>query len=442
MDASTTQLMDFTLSFAESDRPWADWITWVLESEGHTVNSVDLAQLEREDISSFHLIVLLSDSFQADSQYEKLVQQFLIKDRNSKSDSRVLPIMLADYDLPKIFPSTYPIHDPIYLTESYRQQAKKRLLDAAKTAPLPFQPPPKLPFRKPQPPFPGQSGQQSWIKTKERQTAQGYIEKLGDSLQLEMMQIPGGTFRMGQTDAERAQLIRDVGENDYREYHTNELPRHLVTVPTFAIGRYPVTQSQWRFIAGLTAIERDLEADPSQFKGDDRPVEQVSWLEAVEFCTRLCHYTGRDYRLPTEAEWEYACRGKTSTPFHFGETINPEIANYNGDHVYGQGEKSIYREETTPVGSFKAANAFGLYDMHGNVWEWCMDHWHENYEKAPNDASAWLDEHASENAGRVMRGGSWAINPRLCRSASRNWFRAVNRNYFIGFRILSPGRIL
>jgi formylglycine-generating enzyme required for sulfatase activity len=436
MAASTTQLMDFALGFAESDRSWADWITWVLKSEGYTVSTVDLVQLERENTSSFHLIVLFSDSFQFAFQYEQLLQQFLSS--KSNNDSRAFPIILIEYDLPKILPSTYPIH----LAECDRQQAQKRLLDEVRTAPLPFQPPPKPPFRKPQPPFPRQSQHQGWIQTKERQTAQGYIEKLGDSLQLEMVQIPGGTFMMGQTDAELAQLIQDMGEDEYRKYYTRELPRHLVSVPAFAMGRYPVTQAQWHFIAGLEAIERNLDADLSLFKGDDRPVEQVSWLEAIEFCNRLSRYTGREYRLPTEAEWEYACRAGTTTPFHFGETIDPEIANYNGDYAYSQGEKGIYREETTPVGSFKVANAFGLYDMHGNVWEWCMDHWHDNYEKAPIDGSVWLDENASEDSPRVLRGGSWGNSPRNCRSASRNRDRADLRDFIFGFRVLSPARIL
>jgi formylglycine-generating enzyme required for sulfatase activity len=436
MAASTTQLMDFTLGFAEADRPWADWITWVLESEGYTVKCENLKQLERENFSSYHLILLLSDNFQAGSQYEQLIRRFLT--RESNDESRVVPVMLSGYDLPKTLPDTYPIR----LTECDRQEAPQRLFKQIRATPLPFQPPPKLPFRKPQPPFPRQSQLQGWIQTKERQTAQGYIEKLGDSLQLEMMQIPGGTFMMGQTDAEREQLIQDMGEDEYREYYLDELPRHSVTVPTFAMGRYPVTQAQWRFIAGLNVVNRSLDADPSNFKGNDRPVDRVSWLDAIEFCDRLSRYTGREYRLPTEAEWEYACRGKTTTPFHFGDVINPDIANYDGNYVYGQGQKGLYQEQTTPVGSFKVANAFGLYDMHGNVWEWCMDHWHENYENAPTDGSAWLDKNASEDAQRVLRGGSWIDSPSYCRSASRNRIRAGVRNYDLGFRLISPARIL
>jgi formylglycine-generating enzyme required for sulfatase activity len=208
------------------------------------------------------------------------------------------------------------------------------------------------------------------------------------------------------------------------------------------MGRYPVTQAQWRAIATLTPINRELNPDPSHFKGENRPVEQVSWYDAVEFCDRLSQLTGREYRLPTEAEWEYACRGGTTTPFHFGETITTDLANYRGtDHKeygwsgsYGQGPKGIYREETTPVGSFAIANPFGLSDMHGNVWEWCLDHWHENYEGAPTDGSAWLTE--EENARRLLRGGSWYDDPRNCRSAYRTPDLPVVRDDDIGFRLV------
>lgn len=146
-------------------------------------------------------------------------------------------------------------------------------------------------------------------------------------------------------------------------------------------------------------MNKELDADPSNFKGDKRPVEQVSWYDAVEFCDRLTAHTKRAYSLPSEAEWEYACRAGTRTPFHFGETITTDLANYRGTDneeykwsgSYGPGPKGIYREQITEVGSFGVANAFGLYDMHGNVWEWCLDDWHDNYEGAPTDGSAWLD---------------------------------------------------
>jgi formylglycine-generating enzyme required for sulfatase activity len=190
----------------------------------------------------------------------------------------------------------------------------------------------------------------------------------------------------------------------------------------------------------MPQVNRELKPDPSNFKGDLRPVEQVSWHDAVEFCDRITLYTNRQYRLPTEAEWEYACRAGTTTPFHFGETITTDLANYRGTDLegvssgsYGDGPKGEYRQETTPVDFFEGANAFGLCDMHGNVREWCQDYWHENYDGAPTDGSAWLE--GGNSSYRVRRGGSWDYDPWDCRSASRDWFVPDFFNYFLGFRV-------
>jgi formylglycine-generating enzyme required for sulfatase activity len=200
------------------------------------------------------------------------------------------------------------------------------------------------------------------------------------------------------------------------------------------MGRYPITQGQWRFVASVPQSNRGLNPDPSFFKGDNRPVESVNWYDAVEFCERLSQHTHRTYRLPTEAEWEYACRAGTTTPFYFGETITAELANYRATETYGDGPKGEYRQKTTLVDHFGLANAFGLYDMHGNVWEWCLDHWHGNYEDAPDDGSAWLTD--DEEASRVQRGGSWNNNPRDCRSASRNLYNPDFDIDGIGFRVV------
>jgi formylglycine-generating enzyme required for sulfatase activity len=211
-----------------------------------------------------------------------------------------------------------------------------------------------------------------------------------------------------------------------------------------------VTQAQWRAVAGWEPVERDLKPDPSYFKNSykgyehlgrwgreydhwSRPVENVTWEDVIEFCARLSRVTGQKYRLPSEAEWEYACRARTVTPFHFGETISTEVANYDGHSTYGEGPKGKYRAQTSPVGYFQVTNAFGLYDMHGNVWEWCADPWHDNYEEAPDDGSIWLWGNSS---AYVLRGGSWNSSPRNCRSAYRGDVNPDYRCNDIGFRVV------
>jgi formylglycine-generating enzyme required for sulfatase activity len=255
-------------------------------------------------------------------------------------------------------------------------------------------------------------------------TCQGYVEPLlavGDALPLHMVLVPGGTFLMGSPP-------------DEPERQEREGPQHEVTVPSFFMGRYPVTQAQWRAWAALPQVKRELKAAPSNFKGDNNPVEKVSWYDAEEFCARLSTHTGRPYRLPSESEWEYACRAGTTTPFYFGKTITTDVANYDGNSTYGDGPQGESRNETTPVDHFGIANAFGLSDMHGNVWEWCQDHWHSNYEGAPTDGSAWIE--GGDSGGRIRRGGSWNFNPRLCRSAYCDHYVPGFDSRFIGFRVV------
>ncbi|WP_017661633.1 formylglycine-generating enzyme family protein [Baaleninema simplex] len=250
---------------------------------------------------------------------------------------------------------------------------------------------------------------------------QCFAEPLGNGVSLEMTLIPAGEFLMGSPENEL-------------ERRDREGPQHPVRVPQFFLGTYPVTQAQWRAVTAFPKVEIDLESYPSRFKGDNRPVEQVSWLHAVEFCRRLSRHTGRDYRLPSEAEWEYACRAGTQTPFHFGETLTTALANYNGKYTYGEGVEGKYRKETTEVGSFPA-NGFGLYDMHGNVWEWCEDDWHENYNEAPRDGSAWVEKDNRTETRKVLRGGSWFNLPRYCRSAYRDGGAPGDVGSLIGFRV-------
>ncbi|MEN8445983.1 MAG: formylglycine-generating enzyme family protein [Cyanobacteria bacterium J06555_13] len=254
-------------------------------------------------------------------------------------------------------------------------------------------------------------------------SAQGYTEPLlvvADAIPLHMVLIPSGTFTMGSPESEPKR-------------RASEGPQHEVTVPPFFMGHYPVTQAQWRVVAALPEINQALEPDPANFKGDNNPVEQVSWHEATEFCDRLTQHTGRSYRLPSEAEWEYACRAGTTTPFYFGSTLTDALANYRASAIYADGSVGKYREMPTPVDQFGLCNAFGLGDMHGNVWEWCADYFHNNYEGAPIDGKAWFE--GEDGSFRIIRGGSWDVNPTLCRSAFRSFYPPEVRFNIVGFRV-------
>jgi formylglycine-generating enzyme required for sulfatase activity len=250
---------------------------------------------------------------------------------------------------------------------------------------------------------------------------QYFTEDIGNGLRLDMILIPGGSFAMGSPDAEL-------------ERRDNEGPQHSVTVSEFFMSRYPITQAQWRAVALMDQMERKLDTDPSRFKGNDRPVDQVSWYDATEFCQRLTLYTGRTYRFPSEAEWEYACRARTTTPFCYGKTLTPDIANYNATYSYEGSPNGEYRQETVPVGIFPP-NAFGLYDMHGNVWEWCQDYYHDSYKGAPTDGSAWVDDGNSDRSC-VLRGGAWFNAPRICRSACRMKTSPESRSDLFSFRVV------
>jgi formylglycine-generating enzyme required for sulfatase activity len=267
----------------------------------------------------------------------------------------------------------------------------------------------------------------SWEIQRSRKKSRLFIQDLGNGVSLEMVAIPGGTFIMGSPENEEG-------------YHSSQSPQHQVTVPPFFMGKYPVTQKQWQAVAALEKVKIDLESNPSRFKGNSLPVESVSWDDAQEFCARLSQKTSKAYRLPSEAEWEYACRAGTTTPFYFGETISTDLANYCGDYTYGNGVKGEYRKQTTDVRKFPA-NSFGLYDMCGNISEWCEDEWHENYINAPSDGSAWLD--GSNNDLRLLRGGSWNSYPRYCRSTDRIGISRDGRYKPLGFRLaISPPRTL
>jgi formylglycine-generating enzyme required for sulfatase activity len=270
-------------------------------------------------------------------------------------------------------------------------------------------------------------------------------------LTLTLVEIPAGEYSMGSSDEEP-------------ERFNGEEPRHRVSLEGFFLGQSPITQAQWRVVAQWEEREgerwgRTLQPDPSRFQPsddksrdrgtfgsfhllegetttDERPVDSVTWDDAMEFCQRLSQRTGRHYTLPSEAQWEYACRAGTTTPFAFGDTLTDELANCDARYAYANGPKGEWRQQTTPVGRFPA-NAWGLYDMHGNVWEWCLDHWHQNYEGAPEDGSAWLyDGEKKKEADHLLRGGSWFNRPWSCRSACRDrlWPGFVIGS--VGFRVV------
>jgi formylglycine-generating enzyme required for sulfatase activity len=261
-----------------------------------------------------------------------------------------------------------------------------------------------------------------------------------------MVRINGGTFMMGSPDYEP-------------ERWDGEGPQHQVTVSSFYMGKYQVTQKEYREIMGTNL---------SYFKRDNLPVEMVNWYDALVFCNKLSMKEGlspayringstdpsawgtvptesnamwdavvivagsNGYRLPTEAQWEYACRAGTVTPFSTGNNITTSQANYNGNNPYNNNAKGTYRKRTTPVGSF-ASNAWGLYDMHGNVWEWCWN-WYGSYSSgAQTDPTG-----AVSGSVRVLRGGSWGLSGHFLRSANRDNRLPFLRGYVVGFRLVRP----
>ncbi len=238
------------------------------------------------------------------------------------------------------------------------------------------------------------------------------MERLPGSVELEMIAIPAGSFMMGSPDSDGKAF-------------SSERPQHQVNVKAFAIGKYPVTQAQYEAVMG---------SNPSHFQGNpNRPVENIGWHDAVEFCGQLSTLTGKQYRLPSEAEWEYACRAGTTTPYYFGNDTS-QFGDYAWFNKNAGVKLLMFGGSSQPVGR-KKPNQWGLYDMHGNVWEWCKDKWHDNYAGAPNDGSAWLE--GSSSRRRVVRGGSWVNYPGFCRSACRfNFNPDLRYNLIVGLRVV------
>jgi formylglycine-generating enzyme required for sulfatase activity/CheY-like chemotaxis protein len=251
---------------------------------------------------------------------------------------------------------------------------------------------------------------------------QVFYEKLGDTASLTMVRIPAGSFQMGSAEQEPGRVA-------------NEGPVHTVTLAEFLIGQTPITQAQWRAVARWTPQHgerwgRELNPEPAKFQGeearllagekntDERPVERVSWEDAIEFCSRLSQRTRRNYTLPSEAQWEYACRAGTTSPYAFGSAITAELATLRLGAGLVDDPLTADGQQTTSV-RLHPANAWGLHAMHGNVGEWCRDHWHDSYHGAPNDDTPWIDAKAPLTADRVVRGGAWSDPASDARSACR-----------------------
>lgn len=250
-----------------------------------------------------------------------------------------------------------------------------------------------------------------------------FLDQIDDDplLDLDLVLVPEGGFRMGSSELEEGRK-------------ENESPQHLVEVSSFYMSRSPITQAQWYKVATFPQVNIPLTKVNPKFRGESLPMEGVSWYEALEFCARLSNHLGRKYRLPSEAQWEYACRAGTTTRFHFGDVISTSLANYNSSKL-GVNSNRFFRGETTPVGFFGISNPFGLSDMHGNISEWCMDPWHKNYVGAPCDGSVWDKD--GEEYRRVVRGGAYNREVNDCRSATRYFLDPNRRSSFVvGLRVV------
>jgi len=282
-----------------------------------------------------------------------------------------------------------------------------------------------------------EQGPAAWVPRARRvgvATPEGEQEKeityYCNAIGMEFVRVPAGDFMMGSGETV-AEVLAKQGWEDrgpdslppFRKWFTDEHPQHQVSITkSFFLGAHEVTQAEYEAVMGT---------NPSYFKGPNRPVEMVSWNEAQEFCRRLSKQDGITYRLPTEAEWEYACRAGTTTPFYTGKTISTEQANYDGCQPYAGGKAGERRKKTVSVGSF-AANPWGLYDMHGNVQEWCQDQ-HGEYDRSPvKDPSG-----SAKGGFRVLRGGCYDFAPSLCRSAKRGRRSPADVNAYYGFRVVA-----
>ena len=242
-----------------------------------------------------------------------------------------------------------------------------------------------------------------------RHLARRIREDLGNGVSLDLIEIPAGAFQMGSPP---------------HQGNPDEHPQHFVRIKPFLMSQGLITQRQWKAVLG--------KLPPCRFRGDNLPVERVSWEATQRLCQHLSTKTGRNYQLPSETQWEYACRAGTNTPFSVGDTLTTQFANFNGEHSFDEEARGIYRHAPSEPGTFPP-NAFGLYDMHGNLWEWCADSWLDDYFSSPRDGSSYQNR---DSRYRVGRGGSWHEPPELCRSATRLRVLQSEADEFMGVRVV------
>ncbi|MBI4746865.1 MAG: SUMF1/EgtB/PvdO family nonheme iron enzyme [Acidobacteria bacterium] len=263
------------------------------------------------------------------------------------------------------------------------------------------------------------------------------VEKLPNGLSLELAELPAGSFHLGATPAEANSILVEfqtagISPTLAKQLTNWQINGDPVSVSPIAISRHEISQALWSVVAKLPKIRLELPVNPAMFQGESLPVETISWDEAMEFCERLSRLTGKKYRLPTESEWEYACRAGSATPFSFGQTLLPTVANF--DVTAGNNLSNPATGRTVPIGSFGKPNQFGLFDMHGNVWEWCLDSWSD---KPSATGISQVHPFAFQSSPlKTIRGGSWFNPAPSCRSTSRLGLKPTDRSSTVGFRVV------
>ncbi|NEZ54164.1 SUMF1/EgtB/PvdO family nonheme iron enzyme [Adonisia turfae] len=437
---------DFFISYNSADRQWAEWIAYVLEEHGYSViiqawdfrpGGNFILDMQKATAEAKRTVMVLSDAY-LQALYTQPEWAAAFQQDPMGSDLKLLPIRVVPCQPQGMLAAVVYIDFVGKTAEEAEQLLLTALEERAKPTKRPAFPDsttsgnfksvvasPLETQKSPGPPLSKYSynvvtvNDKGMINSQQQKTTEYFRENLGDNVYLDMVKIPSDHFSMGASRSDR----------------------HRVKVPSFFMSKYPITQEQWKFISRLDSsqdISKEgeysyikykmytMRSNTSLCKDNRLPVENICWFEAVEFCTRLSKLTNRQYRLPSEAEWEYACRAGTTSYFHFGNCLTPDLASYLPYSLRG------WRLRATIVGRFPANN-FGLYDMHGNVWEWCQDTWHQNYQGAPNDGSARDSKNFSSH--KVIRGGAWYCIPRLCRSTYRHRFDSMYSDHSIGFRI-------